>query len=196
MRELILTRAISGAGKSYLTAILAAEVPETVICSADAYFVRAGKYDFMASRLGDAHKECQEKAKQAMANGVQRVIIDNTNTTRKEMLPYAKMAKEFGYTLKFATPQTAWAWDADELVKRNQHGVPLESIKRMLARFDHDITAESLMESLGYVPDCFELNDWCLKNEPEVYQSGKYLSPSAQYDLHLKIWNQRGCPEI
>lgn len=46
------------------------------------------------------------------------------------------------------------------------------------------------------VPDCFDINDWLVLHEPQVYEAIKYLHWSAIYACGLQIWEQRGKPDI
>lgn len=45
-------------------------------------------------------------------------------------------------------------------------------------------------------PDWADLNDWCYQNAREIWEASKYLSPSAQYRMHLVAWEQLGRPDI
>lgn len=47
-----------------------------------------------------------------------------------------------------------------------------------------------------FEPDCFDLNDWVLLTQPELYEATKYLSPTAQYNLWRSIWINAGKPDI
>lgn len=63
------------------------------------------------------------------------------------MTPYVKEAVNFGYEVDFKEPTTPWAKNAQELAKRNQHQVPLESIERMLLRYETDVTVDSVLNA-------------------------------------------------
>jgi hypothetical protein len=45
-------------------------------------------------------------------------------------------------------------------------------------------------------PDCFDLNDWMMKEHPKEFEASKYLSPSSQYAFHLACWIHFGRPKI
>lgn len=121
------------------------------VCSSDHYFVcpccRA--YTFDAERLGAAHSWCQRKCMKAMEGGVNAVIVDNTNCTARECRTYVLLADQFAYDVEFLEPETPWAFNLDELFRRNVHGVPREGLERMLRRWVTDMTVE---KALGETP--------------------------------------------
>ena len=41
-------------------------------------------------------------------------------------------------------------------------------------------------------PSSHDLNDWAFDNAPEVFEAVRYVSPSAQYDLFLSLWDKAG----
>lgn len=127
---------ISGSGKSTLTKNLVQQITEEYqICSADNYWVRPdGIYDFNFKLLYNAHKYCQDICENAMNKRIKYIIIDNTNLQFKELVPYLKLAKKYGYEVEIREADTPWRYDAEELAKRNTHGVPLETIQKMLGR--------------------------------------------------------------
>lgn len=141
-KVLVLLRGIPGSGKSTKAQEIVDNCFGThVKCSADDYFINSdGEYVFNRFRLGKAHNQCKENAKQAMKDGVDLVIVDNTNTTKKEMQPYINMAKHYGYQIKF---EVVGSFDEESIelyAKRNVHGVPVETIKRMASRFELDVS--------------------------------------------------------
>lgn len=73
-------------------------------------------------------------AKQAMENGVSPVIVDNTNIKANEPKNYVEAALQLGYAdknIKFVDVGTG-GLSAEELAKRNTHGVPLDKIESMI----------------------------------------------------------------
>jgi predicted kinase len=77
---------------------------------------------------------------------VDAVIIDNTNVSPRECEPYVLFAQANGYEVKFLEPETPWAFDLDELEKKNTHGVPRHALERMLARWVPDMTVEKVLK--------------------------------------------------
>jgi hypothetical protein len=97
MKTVILLRAVSGAGKSTLAEIFNTKVGWLTVC-ADDYFTDAdGNYNFDATKLGIAHKECQQKFMEALSDPtVEGVVVANTNTKEREFSFYESAAKEAG----------------------------------------------------------------------------------------------------
>ncbi|GBO22986.1 NEDD4-binding protein 2-like 1 [Araneus ventricosus] len=73
------------------------------------------------------------------------VIIDNTEAW--EVFPYVKMGRDFNYEIIILDPDTPWKFQPQELAIRNKHNVGKEKIERMLARYEHNITLDSMYTS-------------------------------------------------
>ncbi|XP_069108210.1 2',3'-cyclic-nucleotide 3'-phosphodiesterase-like [Argopecten irradians] len=132
-QTMFIMRGPPGSGKSSLVRQLESIYKSTVVCSADMYFMtNEGQYKFDASHLPYAHKDCQDKAKAACSRGNKVVVIDNTNIKRWEMKPYIDMAKAYNYVVIIVEPRTKWRFDAEELAKRNSHGVKAEDIRKKI----------------------------------------------------------------
>jgi len=140
-QELIIMRGIPGAGKSTKAKSL---VGQGKIHSTDDVIEAGGDYnEFFAkmiankdfSPLSQAHATNLKNAIESMKAGVTPVIVDNTNIKQNEPKAYVIAALEMGYAdnnIKFVDIGTA-GLEAEELAKRNAHGVPLEKIKAMIA---------------------------------------------------------------
>ncbi|XP_060076188.1 2',3'-cyclic-nucleotide 3'-phosphodiesterase-like [Ylistrum balloti] len=132
-QTMFIMRGPPGSGKSSLVRKIESLYKSTVVCSADNYFMSEdGQYKFNASQLPYAHKDCQDKAKAACSRGNKVVVIDNTNTKRWEMKAYVEMAKANHYVVIIVEPRTKWRYDAEELARRNSHGVKAEDIRKKL----------------------------------------------------------------
>lgn len=102
---------------------------KVVVCSADAYFGNPYKFDF--TKLGAAHTACFDKFIKALtANNGYDIVVDNTNTTVKEMTRYYEVARAANY------PVVIVNMDCDPSVagERNAHGVPLNKVWEMFNR--------------------------------------------------------------
>ena len=137
-------RGISGSGKSSLSQKLGAG---GAIFSTDDYFMQSGSYNFDASKFGEAHQWNQQRAIKAMSEGISPIVIDNTHTEAWEAKPYVAAALQYGYQVEFAEPDTPWKFNAEELARRNKHGVPLERIQQMLKQWQPNITVDDVMNS-------------------------------------------------
>lgn len=139
-RAVIILRGCPGAGKStFITNLeeyLGSPYAPFEVVSADHYFVdeETGNYVFNSHLLNQAHAACRENFEYFTNLHGQRkplyVVVDNTNTTMKEMHYYIKQAEETGWdtiVVTFLTPPALAA-------KRNIHGVPKEKVLEMYDR--------------------------------------------------------------
>ena len=150
-KKLIICRGISGSGKSTLAKELG---KGGVVYSSDDFFIQNGKYVFDAKKLGEAHKWNQNRVEEAMKQGMSPIVADNTNTMKFEIKPYLQLAMRYGYKTEFAQPN--WhpdlytpegKWNFDFLKGRNTHGVPDEALKKMIDRFQYNLTEEEILTS-------------------------------------------------
>lgn len=148
--KLILMRGVSGSGKSTLARQIAEAHPGAVIYSTDDFFMVEGEYRFDPKRLGEYHGKNHRRTHEAMANGCPCIIVDNTHTQAWEMRPYVESAQAHGYAVEIHMPEPVLF---DELMKRQSQrqdqgkSLPAEVVKRMLDRFEHDVTVEKIVAS-------------------------------------------------
>lgn len=147
-RTVYILRGLPGSGKSFLCKQLCEDAEHQKlsckVCSADSFFVSSnGSYNWKPSLLGKAHEECRANFADALMKNVDVIIVDNTNTTIKEMKFYVEWALNAKYDVQFVEPTTSWKFNVAECAKRNIHGVPLEAIQRMLDRYVLNVTKES-----------------------------------------------------
>ena len=97
MRNLILLRGVSGAGKSTVAKLMKA----VELFSTDDYFMVKGKYEFDPSKLEENHKKCLQDVENVMIHKklYTNIVVHNTFTQEWEMQPYFDIAKEHGYTV-------------------------------------------------------------------------------------------------
>ena len=160
-------RGVPASGKSFRAKELS-EGDDSIICSADHYF-GATPEEYVANwcieKLGAAHKQCQKNVRMLMQRQRPLVIVDNTNTMVREMMPYFEMAVQYQYRVRIEEPTSPW-WVNDiapylenkeanrkqllaackVLWQKNQesHMVPLPSIEKMLFRYHVNVTVEQL----------------------------------------------------
>ena len=53
-----------------------------------------------------------------MKEGKPLIIVDNTNVKLWEMRRYVEQADIYGYAVKVETPETQWAWNANQCSKK------------------------------------------------------------------------------
>ena len=130
-----LYRGLPGSGKS--TAADGALLPKSRrSIAADDFFMRKGKYEFDPSKIAEAHAECQERCKMLLSHGGEDVSVANTFTQRWELQPYLEMAECLGVRVVVLDLFDGGLSD-EELAERNTHGVPVEAIAGMRARYEH-----------------------------------------------------------
>jgi len=123
-KTMFVMRGLPGSGKSTVVKQIQNFHPQSLVCSADQYFINEnGHYEFDASLLKEAHSWCQSKAKEACEADTHIVIIDNTGVKKWELVPYFKMASQNNYAVVLVEPKTPWKFHVDELLKRNVHKV-------------------------------------------------------------------------
>ncbi|XP_071124653.1 uncharacterized protein [Mytilus edulis] len=146
VRVFIILRGLPGSGKS----TLARELKENgEIFSADDYFMNGDVYCYDQRKLTDAHDHCRRRALEAVRKNVSPVIIDNTNTQVWEMCPYVDIAKSVTpeYEIEILEPSTPWRFKARQCAEKSDHAVPYESIKRMLDRYQRNVTVDMLINT-------------------------------------------------
>ena len=150
LKKMYILRGISGSGKSTLAKELS-KGDDSKVFSSDDFFMEEEEYRFNPKMLPKAHSWNQRRVRKALEQGITPIIVDNTHTQKWEARSYVEMAREFGYAVFFEETKTPWRFDAEELAKKNVHGVPPEAIQRMIDRYeDHDsFTEEEVLKSLA-----------------------------------------------
>ena len=123
MRELYIIRGLPGSGKS----TFAKKIAE-IVCEADNYFSRNGKYEYNREELGQAHQYCKDNVKAAMEVGYGPIAVANTFSKRWEMQDYFDLAFRYGYTVTEVTMSGP--------MHKNTHEVPQETVDRMKYNWD------------------------------------------------------------
>lgn len=125
--KVIILRGVPGSGKSTQTKLY----PDAYIVSADHYFTDSkGVYHFDMGKIGAAHGQCKGRFESALKVLKPLIIVDNTNTTVKELRFYVEAAQAAGYTVEIVRIDC----DPEVAAKRNVHGVPRASILKMAER--------------------------------------------------------------
>lgn len=145
-KEFIIMRGMSGSGKSTLAKQLAGD--SGVFYAADDYFIdEQGNYNWSGERISAAHQWNYERAKKAIDKGISPVILDNTNITKRDLRAAKSLviyAESNSYKVKIEEVKTSWAFNAEELVKKNSHGVDMKTIERQLRRWYPNPTVEGI----------------------------------------------------
>lgn len=125
MNNLILIRGVAGSGKSTLAHKIKSEYSGSrpvFVFEADDYFNKSGEYEFDATKLNQAHKECLHNTIDKLKDEKNLVIVSNTFTMIRELTPYV--------TLDDAPIVIEMSNQYDSI-----HDVPKETIEKMKQRF-------------------------------------------------------------
>jgi len=123
MKTLIIMRGPSGCGKS---SYASDTWPGCTRCSADDFFYNKAidRYEFDPSKLGQAHQWCLNKVLNAMHEGDEVVVLDNTNIEKWEYENYEFIADLLGYRVEHHEFHIDTIEDLKFVAQRNIHGVP------------------------------------------------------------------------
>lgn len=110
-KHLIITRSVSGAGKSTFAKLLCEGRRGWVYCEADEFWYdNKGNYNFDINKLGAAHLWCQNKFLDFLKEpSVEVIVCSNTNTKERDWKFYEDEAKKRGMQVTF-------------LILENRHG--------------------------------------------------------------------------
>lgn len=132
MGKVVIMVGCPGSGKS---TYIKNKFSDALIVSADHFFMNNGVYEFDRNLLGRAHGECYQNFMEAITAGIELVVVDNTNTTMREINTYANPAREKGYDVEVVVlsvdPQIGYS--------RNVHGVPFDTIQKMANRITNTV---------------------------------------------------------
>lgn len=137
-KDIYIMRGLPGSGKSTRAHEIKTSAPPQnfgLILSTDDFFTKDGVYKWDLSLCGKAHLWNQDRCKEAMENGLMKIIIDNTNLDIREMLPYIQLAEKHGYEIYISEPNTDWKYDVDECYKKCIHHVDKGKIRSMHNRW-------------------------------------------------------------
>jgi predicted kinase len=128
--KVIIMRGLPGAGKS---TYIKKHYPNAVVCSADKYFLNEqGEYNFNPLFIGAAHRHCLRMFLYNVALKEECIIVDNTNITTIEWIPYYRIAEAMDYSCEIIEVNV----DPKVCVERNIHGVPELTISKMASKWE------------------------------------------------------------
>ncbi|CAM3628928.1 ATP-binding protein [Vibrio aquimaris] len=119
--KLIIVRGLPGSGKSTLAKTLGMNHYE-----ADMYFINEhNEYQFNPDDIAKAHSWCKRMVRKSLKNK-QSVVVANTFVMKWEIIPYFKMARQYG--AEFEVIECNGNYE-------NIHGVDAKTIADMKARW-------------------------------------------------------------
>lgn len=141
-KTVFIMRGISGSGKShYVQGILQApgnRGKSKRVCSADHFF--DGR-EFDPFLLGQAHATCMRVFLDAVGEGIDIVILDNTNICKWEYENYETIAKMLGYQVEIIEITVDSIRELCQCADRNVHAVPKSVVANQAMRFERDSKA-------------------------------------------------------
>ncbi|GFX61188.1 NEDD4-binding protein 2-like 2 [Trichonephila clavipes] len=198
---LIILRGLPGSGKSTLAKKLKFN---GVICSTDDFFFQKGKYIFDFTKLDEAHHWNQNRAREAILNGITPVIIDNTNVETWEMSPYVSMAideehKKPCVSLEAIVHQEELSTDClSEKDFNNSHNNEIAVPKLFLPKNLSTTSIETEVQCNNITGDTFENDNFIDKNSTinnheqlkTLIQDDSEDSPSVGSKNEVEVSNQ------
>lgn len=149
-KKLIIIRGLPSSGKTTLAIKKRnhlMNIGSVVMIATDDFFTIDNVYHWDSNFLSEAHSWNYFRFVKHVFNKVEYIILHNTATTFWEIEKYVKFAIKHGYEIEVCEPDTPWKYDVDELTKRNTHGVPKETIQKMLDRMEStDMIRSAILE--------------------------------------------------
>jgi len=117
------------------------------VFSTDDFFMVGDEYKFDIDFIDEAHGWNNMRVKDAIDEGVSPVVLDNTNVEAWHPKKVVEYAKANGYGVEIIEPETDWAFDPEELAKRNTHQVPQVDIQGKLDKWHPNLTVDDILNS-------------------------------------------------
>lgn len=149
----ITLRGVPGSGKSFLVTHCSeylSNSTKVAVCSADYFLIESSGYKFSSKLLPKAHTCCLELFLQALDQGKELVVVDNTNSKMWEYKIYRYLSSILGckfYILEVPCPS---ARTLEAFQSRNQHSVDLTAASKIFQRWEFDERASLVPPSLAY----------------------------------------------
>ena len=125
---LYLIRGVPGAGKTTFANMLNSRLLVDRVYEADQYFYGYdGTYKFDATKLSNAHEQCQRNTRKALSEGLS-VAVSNTSCAEWEVETYQNIASEYDANFVSIIVENRNCNDS-------VHNVPIEKIEQMKKKF-------------------------------------------------------------
>lgn len=137
---MVLMRGLSGSGKTHTAHELARTAgcdPASCIFSAADFLDDTSTERHSTPHIEASHADNMRRICGAIADRIQLVIVDNTNTRLWEMVEYIDLAKMCGYGVRIAHSRAEWRFDPVECARRCLHHSDEEITKRQLSKWEY-----------------------------------------------------------
>lgn len=156
-KRVVILRGLPGSGKTSFAEFLLSTNKSSIRHSTDDYFLvfdetnkttvgaqtlqttghlSRGKYVFVFERLQEYHNRNYEAFCKSVKEGIELVIVDNTNIQKAHYMRYLKSAQEAGYHVDVITIGGFDPASIDLYARRNSHSVPYGAIQKMSRAFE------------------------------------------------------------
>jgi predicted kinase len=138
MKKVTIIRGPSGAGKGTW---IRNNLQSSIIVSADMFFMEAMpeggfEYKFDITKLSEAHAWCMAEFLKALNEGVESIVVDNTNIKHWQFEHYVLGAKLAGYDVEVVSLMGFTIQDIKLCASRNLHRTPIEVVAKMFLEFE------------------------------------------------------------
>ena len=192
----LIMRGLQGSGKSFIAKHYAENTQKMgdatccVVCSADEYFERNGNtYGFNPSELANAHMHCRKKFINAINEGAEIIILDNTNSRKWEYQIFERIAKVCGYSSHIIEIACKGEGTVKKFIDRCQHKVDKEAVYRLWNQWEADYRAIVIDPMFGEQMNNLTLFDLLKSTKHpesfarEVLYSGLFLDDASRVKL-------------
>lgn len=127
-------RGVPGSGKTPWAVEQFGNDPDAVILSSADFFMKNGRYNWIAKLTPNSHAWNQERFSNAIQEGKATIIVDNTNIKAWEMQEYLNILEDF--QAEYEVFQKVMEVDLGEAIRGSIHKVPDYAIIRMDEDFE------------------------------------------------------------
>jgi len=132
MPKMIIIRGLPGSGKTTEANKIKKVNPSIEHYEADMFITVNGEYKFSPETIPYSHEWCKSMTAKALMDG-KDAIVSNTFTQQWQIDPYIKMAKVFNADIELITCRGEYG---------SVHGVPEETMERMRAGWEEEVSVE------------------------------------------------------
>lgn len=136
MKQLFIMRGLPGSGKSCIAQIIAQGLQDALILSADDLRMTEDGYQFIPEHEPYVWDEFENRFNESIEDGIENIIIDNTNLRPIQYELYKESAIERGYIVHEII---VGDFNVDNAFSRCKHEVPKDKIQAMKNFFQFPI---------------------------------------------------------